>query len=80
MARRIPVPEADRVDDERARRRFRSLGLRLRLAGGEAERVGLQLRRDVAGVDDPADRLALAEAAYLSVFQALPPAPGERAR
>lgn len=81
MARRIPTlePDRDAVTQEVCARRYRQLEVRLACACGDipeaaesVRAVGERLRRDAAKLDDPAERLAMAETAYLSVFKRLP--------
>lgn len=81
MARRrhVAAPEPSHIDPEQIRRRYCQLSRKLRLEAGTQE-IGLRLQREVAGIDDPAESLALAEAAYLTVHKRLPWSSQERNR
>lgn len=79
MGRRAPTPDPHLADDAVLRRRYRQLESRLVCAQGDipeaaeaVQAVGERLRREVEGIADPAERLALAERAYLTVFKRLP--------
>lgn len=89
MGRRSATPEnPEHADEEALRRRYRQLrdGLCVlaldpalhpdaEREGKRIEAIGARLERDAAKLSDPAERLALAERAYLSVFRKLPREP-----
>lgn len=63
---RLCVPAVDLLDKVSTR------GPVVTAEGERIQAIGEQLRRDAAKVVDPAERLELAEHAYLSVFSRLP--------
>lgn len=88
MGRRVesPSPSSGPGAADVLRARFRALDNGLLPATDDPEAAARldaireQLLRDAAKLDDPAERLAIAETAYLSVFQTLPAAPASRER